>query len=59
VTHDARFVGSNLVGRDFALGHLDGRPQTWAAFVVVGSNTYDITAVGPGGAEGTGSRLYA
>ena len=32
--------------------------QTWAAFVGGGSNTYDITAVGPGGATGTGSRLY-
>ena len=34
-------------------------PQTWAAFVAGGSNTYDITAVGPSGATGTGSRLYS
>lgn len=32
--------------------------QTWAAFTGGGSSTYDITAVGPGGATGTGSRLY-
>ena len=32
--------------------------QTWAAFTGSGSNTYDITAVGAGGATGTGSRLF-
>jgi hypothetical protein len=31
--------------------------QTWANFVAGGKNTYDITAVGAGGATGTGSRL--